>query len=55
MVIATGLHEDGAPDYGEFDPTDTGASRADSFEYVMYGKVYRIEGDDGGLEAGSRL
>lgn len=28
-------------------------SRADSFEYVMYGQVYRIEGDDS--EASSRL
>lgn len=28
-------------------------SRADSFEYVMFGQVYRIEGDDS--EASSRL
>lgn len=28
-------------------------TRADSFEYVMFGQVYRIEGDDS--EASSRL
>ena len=55
MVIATSLREDGVPDDGEYDPTDTGPSRADSFEYVMYGKVYRIEGDDTTLDQGSRL
>ena len=55
MVIATSLREDGVPDDGEYDPTDTGPSRADSFEYVMYGKVYRIEGDDSTLDQGSRL
>jgi len=55
MVIATSLREDGVPDDGEYDPTDTGPSRADSFEYVMYGKVYRIEGDDSTLDTGSRL
>ncbi|CAH1797986.1 unnamed protein product [Owenia fusiformis] len=54
MVIATSLREDGYPDDGEYDPSDTGPSRADSFEYVMFGKVYRIEGDEG-LEASSRL
>lgn len=48
MVIATSLREDGVIDDGEFDPTDTAPSRADSFEYVMHGKVYRIEGDDTG-------
>ncbi|KAK2148515.1 hypothetical protein LSH36_492g02019 [Paralvinella palmiformis] len=55
MVIATSLREDGAPDDDEFDPTDTGPSRADSFDYVMYGKVYKITGDDSGAEPGSRL
>jgi len=54
MVIATSLREDGVAEE-EFDPTDTGPSRADSFEYVMYGKVYRIEGDDSSPEPGSRL
>ena len=30
-------------------------SRAESFEYVMYGKIYRIEGDDLGQEPSGRL
>ncbi|XP_029471788.1 DNA-directed RNA polymerases I, II, and III subunit RPABC3 isoform X2 [Rhinatrema bivittatum] len=30
-------------------------SRADQFEYVMYGKVYRIEGDETSTEAATRL
>ncbi|XP_074652349.1 DNA-directed RNA polymerases I, II, and III subunit RPABC3-like isoform X3 [Tubulanus polymorphus] len=47
MVICTTLKEDGKPDDGDYDSTDTGPSRADSFEYAMYGKVYRIEGDEG--------
>jgi len=55
MVIATSLREDGAPDDDEFDGTENGPSRADSFDYVMYGKVYRITGDEIGPEAGSRL
>jgi DNA-directed RNA polymerase I, II, and III subunit RPABC3 len=55
MVIATSLREDGVPDDGEFDPTEGVPSRADSFDYVMYGKVYRIEGDDSGSDQGSRL
>ena len=48
MVIATSLREDQTADDEYFDSSDTGASRLDSFEYVMYGKVYRIEGDDNG-------
>lgn len=55
MVIATSLREDGVPDDGDYDPTDDGPSRADSFEYVMYGKVYRIEGDDPTNEPGARV
>lgn len=30
-------------------------SRADQFDYVMYGKVYRIEGDETSTEAATRL
>ena len=55
MVISNSLREDGVPDDGEFDAMDTGPSRADSFDYVMYGKVYRIEGEDGGAESATRL
>lgn len=29
--------------------------RADQFEYVMYGKVYKIEGDETSTEAATRL
>ncbi|XP_065839370.1 DNA-directed RNA polymerases I, II, and III subunit RPABC3-like [Oscarella lobularis] len=56
LVLATTLREDGKPDDEEFvEPTSStsvaasGASvtsRADSFEYVMYGKVYRLEGHE---------
>lgn len=45
MVIANSLREDGTID-DEYDPSDNRPSRADSFEYVMFGKVYRIEGDE---------
>ncbi|CAF4219800.1 unnamed protein product, partial [Rotaria sp. Silwood2] len=46
LKICTTLREDGKPDTGEFNQHDTGPSRADQFEYVMYGQVYRIEGDE---------
>lgn len=50
MVFVKTLREDGILDDGEYNFTDIGFSRVDSFEYVMYGKVYRIEGDDIGLD-----
>lgn len=37
----------------EYIASEIEGSRADSFEYVMYGQVYRIEGDES--EASSRL
>ena len=40
---------------GEWSPLDTGPSRADSFEYVMHGKIYRWAGAGAGcwmLDAG---
>lgn len=55
LVLASTLREDGYPDDGEWDPRDSGPSRADSFEYVMYGKIYRLEGDDGSTEPNARL
>jgi DNA-directed RNA polymerase I, II, and III subunit RPABC3 len=56
LVLTNTLKEDGSPDDGEFNPVDTGPSRADSFEYVMYGKVYRIEGDESSYDtATSRI
>ena len=32
--------------------SDQGPSLADAFEYVMYGKVYRIEGNEGPGDSG---
>ena len=59
LVLASTLREDGYPDTGEWNPADSGApSRADSFEYVMHGKIYRIEGGGGDFasdEASGRL
>ena len=56
LVLATTLREDGYPDSGEFTPLDSmDSGRASSFEYVMFGKVYRIEGDDSATEPSSRL
>lgn len=57
LVLATTLREDGYPDSGDWNPQglDTEGSRADSFEYVMSGKVYRIEGDEAAMEPSSRL
>lgn len=46
MMICSSLYDDGTPDDGVYDPTDSRPSKADLFEYVMYGKVYRIEGDE---------
>lgn len=54
LVIATTLREDGYPDR-DWDPQETEGSRADSFDYVMSGKVYRIEGDEGSNEYAGRL
>ncbi|CAO1401580.1 unnamed protein product [Diamesa serratosioi] len=53
LVLATTLQEDGRPASQEYMPSEIEGSRADSFEYVMFGQVYRIEGDDS--EASSRL
>merc|ERR1719323_2119929 len=46
LVLATTLREDGFPDTGEWNPLEQSSTRADSFEYVMHGKIYRIEGDE---------
>lgn len=55
LVLATTLREDGYAESNEWSPLDTGPSRADSFEYVMYGKIYRIEGDESSDATTSRL
>ena len=54
LVLASTLKEDGTPDDGEYNPAETGPSRADQFEYVMYGKVYRVE-NEGTDQNSSRL
>lgn len=53
LVLATTLREDGLPDEGVYDQ-QVNYPRMESFEYVMYGKIYRIEGDESGGES-SRL
>merc|ERR1719239_810754 len=49
LVLAQTLREDGYPTDGpNYNPLEnTGPSRADPFDYVMYGKVCRLEGDEG--------
>lgn len=47
LVLATTLREDGYPDTGEYNSVEQDQpSRADSFEYIMHGKIYRIEGNE---------
>lgn len=54
-MIAHSLREDGYPDdNSEWNPLESVGTRADAFEYVMHGKIYRIDGDDGPGDA-SRL
>ena len=55
LVLASTLREDGAPDEGEYQPMDNMPSRADQFEYVMYGKTYRIDEEGSSVEAPTRL
>ncbi|UYV79834.1 POLR2H [Cordylochernes scorpioides] len=55
LVLATTLREDGVLEDAEWNPADQGPSRADAYEYVMYGKIYRIEGDDSTVGEPSKL
>ncbi|CAG0912449.1 unnamed protein product [Notodromas monacha] len=54
LVLATTLREDGYADAEDWNPRmpEDGMTKADAFEYVMYGKIYRIEGDEGGDRVG---
>lgn len=52
QIIST-LNEEGYQDDSEWNPRDNTSNRADNFDYVMYGKTYRIEGDEGPHEATS--
>ncbi|XP_015782084.1 DNA-directed RNA polymerases I, II, and III subunit RPABC3 [Tetranychus urticae] len=54
LMITITLREDGFPTDNEWSSEETKSVLADSFEYVMFGKVYRIEGDEGPGDA-SRL
>uniref|UniRef100_A0A1I7Y1Q0 DNA-directed RNA polymerases I, II, and III subunit RPABC3 n=1 Tax=Steinernema glaseri TaxID=37863 RepID=A0A1I7Y1Q0_9BILA len=45
LMLSTTLRDDGLPDEGDFNQGES-FPRADAFEYVMHGKIYRIEGDD---------
>ena len=55
LVLASSLREDGFTDQNEWNPLDTGSSLADQYEYVMHGKIYRIEGDEVGGEGAGTL
>ena len=55
VVLTTTLKVDEAPDDGEYNPYDASPSKADQFEYVMYGKTYRIDADDAESEHSNRL
>ncbi|XP_059476906.1 DNA-directed RNA polymerases I, II, and III subunit RPABC3 isoform X3 [Neocloeon triangulifer] len=63
LVLATTLREDGYPDSGEYNPlAENEPSRADSFEYVVFGKIYRLmneskerDKDKDSLESSNRL
>ena len=55
VVLTTTLKVDETPDDGEYNPYDTTPSKADQFEYVMYGKTYRIDADDGESDHSNRL
>ena len=58
LMLATTLRDDGYPDEGEFDQQvglifvryiliiQSEHPRMKQFEYVMYGKIYRIESDE---------
>lgn len=55
LVLTTTLKVDETPDDGEYCAIETGPSKADQFEYVMYGKTYRIDSEDPGSEYSNRL
>ena len=52
LLLASTLNEDGTADDYDYQPgASNAASRADHFEYVMYGKVYRLESEAGSSES----
>jgi DNA-directed RNA polymerase I, II, and III subunit RPABC3 len=48
------LREDQVDD-AEYNPLDNTPSPADQFEYVMHGRVYRIEGDETATDNATNL
>ncbi|CAJ0559427.1 unnamed protein product, partial [Mesorhabditis spiculigera] len=53
LVLATTLREDGGAEEGVYDQ-QAESTRAAQFEYVMYGKIYRIEGGEAGHDKDSQ-
>ncbi|KAL7077786.1 hypothetical protein ACQ4LE_003029 [Meloidogyne hapla] len=54
LMLCSSMRDDGLTDEGEYDKTIENVPRVRMFEYVMYGKIYRIEGDEHNSET-SRL
>lgn len=54
LILASTLRDDGCPDIGEYNTIESDGSRVDSFEYIMFGKLYRIEGEEA-IESATRL
>ncbi len=54
MLICTKLRDDHSEE-NEYNPIDCGPSKVDQFEYVMHGRVYRIEGDETATENATNL
>ena len=47
LMVASTLNDDGEPDSGVYDPLwEEKATRTQPFDYIMHGRVYRVEGDD---------
>ena len=52
LVLSTSLKDEAVTEDADFLTMEDGPSLADSFEYVMHGKVYRIEADEVSGESG---
>lgn len=51
LVIATSIIDDIYSDDSEWSPRMELSSRAQGFDYIMNGKIYRIEGEDASSDA----
>ncbi|KAI3413663.1 DNA-directed RNA polymerases I, II, and III subunit RPABC3 [Globodera pallida] len=54
LMLCTSIRDDGLTEEGEYDKSIENIPRVRMFEYVMYGKIYLIENDEGSAET-SRL